>query len=240
MRAEKRRDSVQPRVGWVPALSPGPSPGYLVLAAAPTTLLAAQQLRDGQRRSIRLVRGCSQAHVGAKTVADAQRYRNSAEESAGLAASLHMSCSLSSADGRGSAGWDGAARGGANKKATRPRPCRHSAESAAATASGGPQRRGAPPRRGGAGTGGGSQCRPAKNNLWGPTVLPPRSSILWSLVGLVCRDVSLQCGWKVQPELSGFSERQMCTPVPASAAESLPSIHPFRSSYLPKGNQPLG
>lgn len=82
-------------VGWVPALSPGPSPRYLVLAAAPTTLLAAQQLRDGQRRRIRLVRGCSQAHVGAGTVADAQRYRNSAEESAGLAASLHMSCSLS-------------------------------------------------------------------------------------------------------------------------------------------------
>ena len=82
-------------VGWVPALSPGPSPGYLVLAAAPTTLLAAQQLRDGQRRRIHLVRGCSQAHVGAGTVADAQRNRNSVEKSAGLAASLDLSCSLS-------------------------------------------------------------------------------------------------------------------------------------------------
>ena len=86
-------------VGWVPALSPGPSPGYLILAAAPTTLLAAQQLRNGQRRRIRLVRGCSQAHVGAGTVADAQRNRNSAEESAGLAASLDLSCSPAGRDG---------------------------------------------------------------------------------------------------------------------------------------------
>lgn len=44
---------------------PRPSPArYLVLAAAPAALMAAQQLRDGQRGCVRLVRSGGQAHVG--------------------------------------------------------------------------------------------------------------------------------------------------------------------------------
>lgn len=43
----------------------GPSPGYLFLVAAPSALLAAQQLRDGQWGCVCLLRVCSggQAHV---------------------------------------------------------------------------------------------------------------------------------------------------------------------------------
>lgn len=84
-------------VGGARPARPQPSPaGYLVLAAAPAALVAAQQLRDGQRGCVRLVRCGGQTHVAGTAAA-------------AIAAALH------SAHGGGGAG-------GADKQAARPRP----------------------------------------------------------------------------------------------------------------------
>lgn len=49
-----------------PAPAARPPARYLVLAAAPAALVAAQQLRDGQRGCVRLVRRGGQTHVGGR------------------------------------------------------------------------------------------------------------------------------------------------------------------------------
>lgn len=79
-KAGRRRDLSAVQAALPGTRPPGPSPGYLVLAAAPAALLAAQQLRDGQRGSVRLVRCGGQAHVGAGTAADVQKNRSGAEK----------------------------------------------------------------------------------------------------------------------------------------------------------------
>lgn len=66
--------------GYPPPSPHGPSPRYLIAATAPAALLAAQQLRDGQRGCVRLVGGGGQAHGGAGTAAVAQSGRGGAEE----------------------------------------------------------------------------------------------------------------------------------------------------------------
>lgn len=152
---------------------PGPSPGYLVLAAAPAAPLAAQQLRDGQRGSVRLVRCGGQAHVGAGTAADVQKNRSGAEKAsadptAELRAAAPQSALTAAVVRRGEASR------AADKQAAPPRPCRHSACTAAAIANAGPRRRGVPsPWRGGAGVGGRSDA--AQRKTTSSIRAPPRS-----------------------------------------------------------------
>lgn len=101
-------------------------------------------------------------------------------------------------------GWGSAGRDGANKQDTRPRPLRHSTESAAARANGGSQRRGTPPPwRWGAGPGGGRATRPAEKQPLGNEL--PRGANPRVGMGSVRRELCVHCGWKMQREPSGFS-----------------------------------
>lgn len=64
---ERPRCSARPPARAQPPPPARPPPArYLVLAAAPAALVAAQQLRDGQRGCVRLVRRGGQTHVGGR------------------------------------------------------------------------------------------------------------------------------------------------------------------------------
>lgn len=100
--AGRRRDLGAARAALPGPRPPGPSPGYLVLAAAPAALLAAQQLRDGQRGRVRLVRCGGQAHVGAGSAADVQENRGGAEKASADLTAGAPGCSASVSADRGS------------------------------------------------------------------------------------------------------------------------------------------
>lgn len=194
---------------------PGPSPGYLVPAAAPAALLAAQQLRDGQRGRVRLVRGGGQAHVGAGTAADAQKKaggaeKASADRTAGLRAAAPQAARTSAAVRRGQTSRAAPPPPSLRRPSGRPRQCRPAAPRGSARLA---------PRGGrwwAVGRG------PAKNNLEHRSSLPGANSHVQNWLG----GLALRLGDEARAPQASIKANALLSP--ASTTESLPSLLPTR------------